>query len=352
MVTLSQFRCYSSSDWGAPQLNGLSGSLLTLLNACLVDGYGSGSLYKAPIGWLKPIPDQTGQAIGVIQQPSGSGCILFVHDAAPFSSSVAWTREAWVCGYEEILGLTGSSYTKIMGTGAGQFPYENQAGLTALPHAGNTGSLSWRKSATLNNTERPWILYGDAHTFYLFLMKGDTANRWSMYMFGDIFSFRKTRDAYKCCIMGRLSSAAGDSYSYGDTDYGLTIDFVSYPFYIVRTAGGGRRATRANRIVDAGRLGITSGDYILLDGRGTAPGTVDGLVSVGHILVGESENSTIRGKMRGLWTWPHNVGNIQDGQVITGTGETAGRTFVMISPSTNVGQWLIETSNTVETNAI
>ena len=43
-------RIYKSTDSGAPTLTGQAFSLISLLLACLVDGYGS----KAAAGWTKP----------------------------------------------------------------------------------------------------------------------------------------------------------------------------------------------------------------------------------------------------------------------------------------------------------
>ncbi|MGE3907973.1 MAG: hypothetical protein AB7K36_01385, partial [Chloroflexota bacterium] len=43
-------RIYRSTDSGAPVLTGQAGSLLNLLDKCLVDGYGS----KAAAGWSRP----------------------------------------------------------------------------------------------------------------------------------------------------------------------------------------------------------------------------------------------------------------------------------------------------------
>lgn len=49
---------YRSSDTGAPQLsNNNDGSLLTILRACLVDGYGSGNNARTPSGWTMPYSD-------------------------------------------------------------------------------------------------------------------------------------------------------------------------------------------------------------------------------------------------------------------------------------------------------
>ena len=42
---------YKSTDADAPQLAGGRGDLKTVIKACLVAGFGSGSNRKEPLGW-------------------------------------------------------------------------------------------------------------------------------------------------------------------------------------------------------------------------------------------------------------------------------------------------------------
>jgi hypothetical protein len=68
---------FKSTDAGAPVLTSTAGSLIDVLDACLVSGYGS----KAPLGWTKPFSDAPAK-IGVYRNnPTvGSGCFVRVHD--------------------------------------------------------------------------------------------------------------------------------------------------------------------------------------------------------------------------------------------------------------------------------
>ena len=64
----SQFTIYSSSDVGGPGLiTGTTGSLITVLDACLVNGYSG----KSAAGWTKPLGTLSG-SISAYQQGSGS----------------------------------------------------------------------------------------------------------------------------------------------------------------------------------------------------------------------------------------------------------------------------------------
>jgi hypothetical protein len=337
----SQFTIYSASDPAAPQLNGLSGSLIDVLNGCLYTGYGT----KTPLKWLKPIPDDPVYDVACWQQPSGSGLILHINDTGPFSSSVAWTQEAWATGYESILGLTGSFPN---GTGFGQFPYPGQTGLSNFPSS-TSGSVIWRKSDIRSNASRHWILFGDAYGFYLFVAHNQT--QYSLYTFGDIFSFKPGRDAYKCVLSGRIQSSNANSITIDQSDYVFQPDFGTYPMYAARSSGGGGRSIRMVKNGDAGKCSMASGvQYVLMAGLIPAPNAVDGAIYMSPLWACEVDSSSLRGRFRGLWFPTHLVSNFGDGQTFSGTGELSGKTFMIISPGVNSGHFAVEISNTVETN--
>ena len=55
----SQFTIYTATDIGGPGLlTGVTGSLINILNACLVNGYTS----KSAAGWTKPFADISASA--------------------------------------------------------------------------------------------------------------------------------------------------------------------------------------------------------------------------------------------------------------------------------------------------
>lgn len=82
---------YKSTDVGAPVMNSSAGSLLAVLDACLVNGYGS----KAAAGWSKTVIDApTYQA--VYTQGAAAGLPqkkLYVKDDA----STVGTANVWAC---------------------------------------------------------------------------------------------------------------------------------------------------------------------------------------------------------------------------------------------------------------
>lgn len=375
-MTTSQFTIYSSSDVGAPVLNGLSGSLITVLDACLVTGYGS----KTAAGWTHPVPTESSSAYptsgsvwACYQQPSGSKFTLFVNDGRP--NIAAAGKEAGATGWE-----TFTSMSTDVGSGGGQFPLPAQS-LT-------DGHLQIRKSFTADSTARPWQLFADSRTFYLYILTGD--GYWYPFWFGDIYSLKSFgKDYYKCMIRGReientdncwYVASGGSGFSY-DT-FSAVLGFRTYssaaywyePFgrvqagsYIARTIGGGGISVNNGVGWDTSKSlwywGASSNTYnlvVMMDGTLTTPNSADNALYIDPVFVSEPVGSAtlafLRGRYRGIWHLCHAGANFTDGQVISGAGDYAGRTFMVIK---GIGEaafnninciHLIETSATVETN--
>src|ERR1041385_169448 len=173
MSYTSQFTIYQSGDTSAPTLNGLTGSLLTVLDACLVNGYGS----KPGAGWLKPFPN-TGSA-GCYQQPTGSMLYLIVNDAA---GGAGGGQEARITGYDSLTSIA-----------SGSNPFPSGSFIVA------------RKSAAASATARTWIIVADSSSFYGFVLTGDFANNYYAFSFGDFYSLSGSADAWKAMVVGRAT---------------------------------------------------------------------------------------------------------------------------------------------------
>ena len=61
-------------------------------------------------------------------------------------------------------------------------------------------------------------------------------------------------------------------------------------------------------------------------------------------------NFSLRGKFRGIYQVCHLAANFSDGQILTGGGDFAGKTFMIINHGPTGGFWAVETSPTVITN--
>ena len=340
----SQFVQYSSADASHPVLVGnISGSLLALLNACLITGYGS----KPGAGWSKTgsvdpasgvaIPD-SGSA-GIFVQPTGSQATLFVWDAAPL---VCGTQQARATGYDAVINFTASSPVTASVNSVNPFPTYAQAGGLA-----GVAAVGWRKSTNISATERQWVMFADSSSMYLFILTGD-AGGYSGCMFGDIFSIKSgSADAYKCMIVGNIAEIVAGTVTnerldaLGAANAVLTGHFIQKSF-----TGGVTTSTAVGKHGDgikgsATFMGLTGLIY---------PNTPDTGLYLSPIWVTESTTNIVRGRMRGFYQICHPIASFSDGQIIQGAGDFDGRTFYVIKPSFNAGMYCIETSNTLETN--
>lgn len=129
---------YSSTDLDAPVLNGDPGSLINLLDAILVNGYG----VKEPLGWTKEF---SGTNIAVYRNstsdPLSSGMYLRVDNSTGYGAiSSSNTTRCLVRGYKTMSDIdTGTDPTH---------------------------ECFWN-SAVASNTAQDWYCVGDHRTFYL-----------------------------------------------------------------------------------------------------------------------------------------------------------------------------------------
>jgi hypothetical protein len=370
----SQFTIYTSSDPRGPGLiTGQTGSLNNILDACLVDGYGSGSAYYRPAaGWTKPLPDISASVgslpqLAAYKQASGSQMILFVNDAGPNVTSTA--REAWITGWELMTALTGSGnlgnvYTasNSAGSGYGQFPLPSQL-LTY-------GHCVVRKSTSADGVGRTWIIAADAHTMYMWISTGDSANRYYHFAFGDIFSFGGVNDTHKCMIMGRAAEnsagvqnvdwtseiAQGSGYHVSGYNAASTLGVGQPGCYLVKNFGksaGSLSFTKKGDPMQAtGMYHSSPAAYAsFYQGAMQTPNSSDNSFFIHPIIVVEPGGPMMRGRLRGIYHPCHPITNFNNGQIITAGGDYIGKTFMCIlTTPDDAGVYLLETSNTVETN--
>lgn len=180
-------RIYKSTDSGAPVLTGQAGSLLNLLDKCLVDGYGS----KTAAGWTRSYTGTNKTSYRNSIAAGGTGMHLRVLDDG---SGTGGAREALCRAY-----LTMSD----IDTGTIETPTAAQV----------STSIVWRKSNTTDSTARPWLLIADELTFYLCIDTGTVASEYGAgtYGAGD-FASDVPGDAYRFFVCGRESQQGADQH--------------------------------------------------------------------------------------------------------------------------------------------
>lgn len=371
----SQFKIYTANDIQGPgPITGGTGSLITILDYCLVDGYGTGSYYKAPAGWTKPFPNSgstsTTPAFGCWRQGGGSSMSLFMNDGGGMSA--AQGREAWITGWEEITSVappgTGSIH---VGQGWNQFP---------LPSQEQTyGYCVVRKADTTDISglnSRYWIIAADETTMYMWIFsEAADLNRCYHWMFGDIYSLAGASDVWKCAIAGRVVNNNGNGTtsvsSATEVDYtefisagpfiATTGQFLTVPMgghYLARTGHGTGTSLNFTKKGDAQYGPGESMYYGISPNANPMYGImqpVNGANNQTYIVPIEIiEPSTTyvrkRGKFRGLYHPLTRYDNFQNGQIISGSGDYAGKSFMAIRYSYVGSCWLLDISDTVETN--
>jgi len=314
----STFTVYRSTDGSAPVLTGQVGALLTVLDAILVNGYGS----KSAAGWTKPFTNAGN--IGCYKQGAGALLNLSVNDNAASTA-----KEARMTGYETL---------SAVATGTNSFP-------TAAQGVGGVAMVVCRKSTTADGTARPWVCLADSSTFYLFVSTGDNAANYLAFSFGDFYSFVGA-EAWRCFISGR--SAENSAVITSDTlDVLSALNAATGGSFIVRNFGGTVGSITMGRHGDGVKGSTTAllGSVPYLNGA-------DSGVYISPVFIVDAATSNLRGRMRGFYQALHAIANFTDGQTFTSvTGDYSGKTFLVIKTSGNAGVYFMETSTgTIDTN--
>lgn len=252
-MTDTSVRYFDSTMSGAPSLSGTAGALISVLDACLVNGFGTVTLASlvvssniatgtvsaghgfsmigsavgsvitiagaTPSGlngtWrIASVPDSTHFTFVTsgISDQTATGTITAVRAPLGFSKVYSGTNKA-VYRADDIMssrlylrvaddGTGSATYARIRGyesmsdvdTGTGPFPTDAQF----------SGGLYWGKSPTANSTARAWRLFGDSQGFYL-CVNQDGAGAWISAAWGDIPS-EKAGDAYRTLLIGGTST--------------------------------------------------------------------------------------------------------------------------------------------------
>lgn len=296
-------RVYKSTDTSAPTLTGQVGSLVALLDACLVNGYGS----STAAGWTKPYT-ATNKAVFYM----GAGTPRMYIDVDDTG-----TQESRLVGYESM---------SAVATGTGPFPTAAQL----------SGGIFYRKSSTADATARPWLLVACERAFYLFsgpaqTTYGATASSDVGLGFG-VFPSYKSGDAFNCFINGQVATGASLSRlgtithicNGTDTFTATTGIFVSRAYTQIGTAITASKIVPGS--VSSAALSGAMGTY-----GGAYPDPITGGFRLARCLICEADGGgkTIeRGYMPGFWGVMHNLpANYFD--TFGGSGALAGKSFIL-----------------------
>lgn len=309
---------YKSTDVSAPTLTNTNGSLINVLDKCLVAGYGA----KAGAGWTKPF---TGTNLAAFRQGAGgNNRYLRVLDNG-FSTGNAALRRVLIRGYENMTAIS---------TGTNAFPTTTQV-------SGNGMTASYLQ-ITSTVTPTTWTIYATSNYFLFHVELFDDAAGTvynSLFGFGR-FESLKVGDVYNDVIFGGGNDASGQ-------DYAGQYNTANQQMYVSRSDTGSVGA------VDAMIRGVFGSTYI---GSGNQPDypypdRINNSLKMARVSIWCSGYK--RGYLTGIWDVAHAPADVGPNKTTwsgAGSGLLSGKEFVYVAqlaPNVAGGAWpAIETSNT------
>mgnify|MGYP001161934094 FL=1 len=376
-------RVYRSTDFGAPQLSGQVGTLIAILNACLVDGYGTNTITSlTQSGGVATattnVPHQfTGSPKVLIAGAASSdynveatititGASTFtypVNPAAPGTAGGAptckiagsgWTKPfadgTYVAAYKQPAGSNGF-YLRVddnsSATVARGQAYETMtnvsSGLTPFPTSAQlAGGVHIVKSDVASSATRPWMLVCNGPFFVLFIAHDNNAT-WTNGNgtgFGDIKTYKAGgADPYGTVIIGNVSNSFANNVIQSISN---SIGAANTGHWIARPhTGVGGSATIAKtsdytKTIAASSTGTNGQPY---------PSPVDGGLYVSPLWLSDASPVALRGELPGLWN-PLHQKPLANGDIwAPGSGSLVGKTFEAVNLYSNA-QIFVETSDT------
>ena len=246
---------FRSTMPSAPALRGQAGSIISLLDACLVNGWGiqtATSVVVASGVATATFPSDHAAAVESVvlvagATPAGlngeqkvtsavSNVITWATAEADGTATGTITVKMAPAGWTKVYTGTNLAVYKSSDPAAhGQFLRVNDAGTTAArvlgyenmtavstgtgPFPTNTqvsGGMYWGKSDTAGSTDIPWSLAADSRAFYLnnaayFSTGGPGYRAGTLYFFGDLIPHSRSGDPFATVIFG-APDASWQSY--------------------------------------------------------------------------------------------------------------------------------------------
>lgn len=242
---MSTVKWLHSGMTGAPSMTGLAGSLVALLDACLVTGFGLGTLdsvvvaggvatatraagHPFEVGTIVNVSGATPAGLNGDKRVLSSTVVAYTFDATGIADQVATgtiVHKAAPLGWEKPFASTNlgvyrspnvestrnylrvndtinpSYYAQVIG-------YEemtaHSAGTKPFPTSAMAASGGcWVKSVTSDSAPRPWVIVGDDRGFYFCSAWGSAGH--TTHYFGDINSL-KSPDPYRCLLVASPTS--------------------------------------------------------------------------------------------------------------------------------------------------
>lgn len=389
---MGNVKIYRSSDYGAPQLYGNASYLITVLDACLVNGYGtqniltmthSNGIVTAATAVAHNLQPHSRQTIAGANEAGYNGeFVITIIDAYSFyytasgiatspatgtittkSAGAGWTKPysgTNLAAYRQGSGsqhyfrvddtttytsrVVGYETMTAISTGTGPFPTAAQV----------SGGLYWQKSNVADAVSaREWIIVADDKTMYMWVRFGTGSDygSFSAHGMGEFKSF-KDGDVYNTFISANTGATSYQYmyFMYLNSYAGAVLSSSLFGMYASRSY------TQIGSSVPLGKLG----DYSKANQGGMGilgiglpyPHQVDGGLYMSPVTIAEgvgiAAQAVIRGVMRGVWNPLHSM-PLNNFDIFNGNGDLSGKTFITLNgcPATsNLGQFMLDISLT------
>lgn len=361
-----------SNMTGAPVLNGTAGSLINVLDACLVNGFNLRSVDSIAVsGGVATATVSAGHGFGVDtivliagatpSELNGRKRVLatstttFAFDATGVADGTAtgtisarYAPAGWgkafsgtnLAAYRS-QDITGTRlYLRVNDTGtldARVIGYESMTdidtGVNLFPTAAQlSGGFFWPKATDTSATARAWTVIGDSKTFYFWANTHTTSASHGVngltYGFGDILSYRPA-DAFGCFIAGARASVGNSATAqatgiHRSNAIPVATNDCAYLARSYLNVGGSIQAGRRAQFLAT--PDTSSGASLV-----AYPNGADNALLLSPILVFD-DNTQLRGQFPGVYFVPQNLGTTTFAwlQKIDGQGPLTGRKLLAI----------------------
>ncbi len=316
---------YRFDDASAPSLNGTVSSLINVLDACLVSGYGA----KSAAGWTKPF---TGTNKAVFRMNTGAGKnghYLRVLDDGSVADGGA--RTASMLGF---IAMT------TVDSGTDQFPNPTQLVSSGFP------GLYFTKSGSADAVARPWFVVADDTFFFIYCWHNTTSfsaltpsSRQSTFMFGQFDSYN-TSESFDTLIWGRNNGVYTDTSTISEAyriASSATINTGSNNRTFLAKDFLGLNVSTLSMLVSSGN---SSAGQVVPSGLLTYPNPITGGFDYGDSYVGEKDPggyTLLRGTCPIVKNINHSLPDITSANSpirsfdsFAGTGVDTGKTFIFV----------------------
>lgn len=316
-------KVYKSTDASAPVLDSSLGSLCTVLDACLVNGYGA----AAGAGWSIAF---TGTSKRCYRPATGLlRGLLRVQDDAPRAAPFNNANEARITCFEAMT---------TVDVGTGKYPV-------------TSNGIILQKAQGIGLPAK-WTCIADDRTVYFFAQSGDYGNSYASFGAGEYYSLKTGGDSFNGMLIGNNieTVAATPAQSVANENLGRMSAFpAATAGHFLPRPWTGTGPAAAN--VTFGKHGDQAHSTTNLVGLLQYPNPWDNALYLSQVWVHDPLGNLMRGRMRGFWHCLHPASTLKDGDTWTGTGALAGKSFMAIGPVPDgLGTFVLETSSTWETN--